>query len=91
MPRTLKKPVQGLEYVSMHITTAPGESRQSALTRAIEEGRLPCGRAGEIINWDIIPLYDVPCPCGDPNHWMLKWIDTPSTISHISGPVTTRR
>ncbi len=20
-----------------------------------------------------IPMHDVPCPCGDPKHWLVKW------------------
>ena len=29
---------------------------------------------------DDIPLVDVPCPCGDPNHWLVKWSPWPAEI-----------
>lgn len=22
-----------------------------------------------------VPLVDIPCPCGDPNHWLIKWTE----------------
>lgn len=40
--------------------------------------RLPCGTTIGYETLDAIPLHDVPCPCGDPNHWLVKWeIPTP--------------
>ncbi len=32
-----------------------------------------CGGEGIYRTADDIPLVDVPCPCGDPNHWLIKW------------------
>jgi len=34
---------------------------------------LPCGGQATYRTVDDIPLVDVPCPCGDPNHWLIKY------------------
>ena len=34
-----------------------------------------CGGRAVYRTADDIPLVDVPCPCGDPNHWLIKWIN----------------
>ncbi len=30
---------------------------------------------GTTVNYAVneIPMHDVPCPCGDPTHWLVKW------------------
>jgi hypothetical protein len=33
---------------------------------------LPCGNSFTIQDAQTIPSEDKPCPCGDPNHWMIK-------------------
>jgi len=42
-----------------------------------EDGRLhvemPCGEATSYGRGEF-PFEDVPCPCGDPNHWLVKII-----------------
>lgn len=37
----------------------------------------PCGGSATYRTVDDIPLVDVPCPCGDPNHWLIKYQETP--------------
>lgn len=32
-----------------------------------------CGGSATYRTVDDIPLVDVPCPCGDPNHWLIKY------------------
>lgn len=32
-----------------------------------------CGGRVTYRTADDVPLVDVPCPCGDPNHWLIKW------------------
>lgn len=32
-----------------------------------------CGGQATYRTADDVPLVDVPCPCGDPNHWLVKW------------------
>ena len=33
----------------------------------------PCGGQATYRTIEEVPLVDVPCPCGDPNHWLIKW------------------
>lgn len=35
----------------------------------------PCGGSATYRTIDDIPLVDVPCPCGDPNHWLIKYTE----------------
>jgi len=35
--------------------------------------RLPCGNMLDIKQRRDIPLQDMPCPCGNPEHWLVKW------------------
>lgn len=32
-----------------------------------------CGGRATYRTADDIPLVDVPCPCGDPSHWLIRW------------------
>lgn len=34
---------------------------------------LPCGETITCKTLEDIPLEDLPCPCGDPNHWLVRW------------------
>lgn len=34
-----------------------------------------CGGEVSYRTADDMPLVDVPCPCGDPNHWLIKWTE----------------
>jgi hypothetical protein len=34
--------------------------------------KMPCGSEMVIQNRAEFPIDDVPCPCGNPNHWMIK-------------------
>lgn len=36
----------------------------------------PCGGRTSYRTVDDIPLEDVPCPCGDPDHWLIRFSDT---------------
>jgi len=33
---------------------------------------MPCGASISARTFDEIPDHDVPCPCGDPTHWLVK-------------------
>ncbi len=35
---------------------------------------LPCGNVAEYQTLDDVPMTDVPCPCGDPAHWFVRYI-----------------
>ena len=37
---------------------------------------MPCGYKLEYKNFDDIPEEDVSCPCGNPNHWLIRYEDT---------------
>lgn len=32
-----------------------------------------CGGHATYRTADDFPLVDVPCPCGNPNHWLVRW------------------
>lgn len=34
-----------------------------------------CGGQATYRTAEEVPLVNVPCPCGDPNHWLIKWQD----------------
>jgi len=34
---------------------------------------LPCGESITVRRMSDIPWHDVPCPCGDPTHWLVKY------------------
>jgi hypothetical protein len=34
---------------------------------------LPCGGSKDFPTEDAIPSKSVPCPCGNPKHWMIKY------------------
>jgi hypothetical protein len=33
---------------------------------------MPCGHQIEVGRIEDLPPYDVPCPCGNPQHWLVK-------------------
>ena len=34
---------------------------------------MSCGYKDKVESFDQIPLFNVPCPCGNPNHWIVKY------------------
>jgi len=36
------------------------------------EIEMPCGHVIRIMGWQDMPSEDIPCPCGDPTHWLAK-------------------
>lgn len=36
---------------------------------------MPCGATERYIAFDDLPWTSVPCPCGDPTHWMIRYTD----------------
>ena len=36
---------------------------------------MPCGEIVEYKKWGDVPDGDIPCPCGDPNHFLIKYGD----------------
>jgi hypothetical protein len=45
---------------------------------------LSCGNSLSLKAGDVLPSEDIPCPCGDPNHWLVKFEQriTPSAAPH---------
>ncbi|MFH1739565.1 MAG: hypothetical protein ABIH23_11205 [bacterium] len=37
------------------------------------ETKLPCGNIFQLNSLDELTGHDVPCPCGNPNHWFVKY------------------
>ena len=42
---------------------------------ALVVGMPDCGGSAVYDTVNDIPLVDVPCPCGDPRHWLIKYED----------------
>jgi len=36
---------------------------------------LVCGSHATYMTWADIPDHDVPCPCGNPKHWLIRYHD----------------
>jgi hypothetical protein len=36
---------------------------------------MPCGQKVEYEKSSDIPFESVPCPCGDPKHWLIKYVE----------------
>jgi len=34
---------------------------------------MPCSNRATYKTFEDIPLQDVPCPCGDPTHWLVQY------------------
>ena len=34
-----------------------------------------CGGKASYKTWDDIPDESIPCPCGNPNHWLIRYCD----------------
>lgn len=74
-----EKSVPPPSHYGVHITTPPGMSRVDYLQLLIKQAEMPCGNSTPMSRmYDALSLSDVPCPCGDPNHWVVKWQDTPA-------------
>jgi len=39
----------------------------------IKESILPCGSTSGPWTFKTFPRENVPCPCGDPTHWLVKY------------------
>ena len=56
------------------------EAMPELRARLLDEGRLPitiempCSQTVRYKTFEDIPLEDVPCPCGNPGHWLVKWV-----------------
>lgn len=51
---------------------------------------LPCGKTITCKTLEDIPLEDLPCPCGDPNHWLIRWETTPPSYTTTKSNVNTQ-
>lgn len=65
--------------------TVIGLSFDSPETVGLLDGRpriivMPCGEMIEYTSWADVPRHDVPCPCGNPRHWLVKV----NGMAHIS-------
>jgi len=47
--------------------------------RAIDEFFVITGPCGTVVKYPLnnIPTVDVPCPCGNPNHWIIRYSSDP--------------
>ncbi len=59
-------------YIGLGINPSPGQSKESAWTgipKDLPPIVMPCGHQAPIV----FSAVDIPCPCGNPKHWLLKW------------------
>lgn len=69
-------------YIGLHIIA----SSEEYLRKMAEEIKddlpyrfvFPCGKVFELNNFSDLPRENVPCPCGNPNHWFVKYVIDPS-------------
>lgn len=68
--------------IAMPLFCPPGFDRRDFLTRAVGPyfkgeplvlGISSCGTEVEYNSPDEMPTADLPCPCGNPRHWLIKW------------------
>ena len=36
---------------------------------------MPCGNVVSYKTFEDIPRQDTPCPCGDPKHWLVRYVE----------------
>jgi len=46
--------------------------------------RMPCGNEQRFDNFLNLPVEDIPCPCGNPNHYIVRFIDNREVIDDSS-------
>ncbi len=59
-------------YIGIFIGTSPGQSKESAwagIPKDLPPIVMPCGHQAPVV----FSAIDIPCPCGNPKHWLLKW------------------
>ncbi len=61
-----------VEYIMDNVPPEWSTERPNAALLTI---RLDCGGSESYQTAEDIPLVNVPCPCGDPTHWLLKYED----------------
>ena len=76
-----------MENVHVMTETPPAQFYMLVVSRKYDLGKtelsaffpfaqvMPCGEIVTIRTVDDIPTEDTKCPCGDPNHWVVKWVD----------------
>ena len=78
-----------VRYTGLYISYKGGIASQREILEleAVQERlglpltiEMPCGEVATYETLEDIPLVDTPCPCGDPDHWSVRWmIWMPST------------
>lgn len=43
-----------------------------AMSLQVHSIEMPCGNKMLIKKWKRFPAHDIPCPCGNPKHWLFK-------------------
>lgn len=77
--KLLDRVSEGAAYV-IDVST-PEQEHEYQIGLAIDRSlpwlriKLSCGQCFELCPGDYIPEQDVPCICGNPNHWFVKFID----------------
>lgn len=69
------------EFCAVRVRPLAGEMRHDALRRLDGWGcppssaaEMPCGKmVAARRRWTEVPTVDVPCPCGNAKHWLVRW------------------
>ncbi len=83
MANTKKNPEPtGGTFYGFYALVPAGQTREQVLADIVaqadkgkRECRMPCGNKQKWNKHTDIPLVNVPCPCGDPKHWLVYWSD----------------
>lgn len=69
----------GIKISCVNFSIGKAPSREGLLLMIQEQFKLPftiklpCGESITCETLEDVPLEDTPCPCGDPNHWLVRW------------------
>jgi len=70
------------ESIAMPLSAPAGVNRREFLRRVLAPyfndqplvlGIRSCQSEVEYQTPDDVPVEDMPCPCGNPRHWLIKW------------------
>jgi len=61
-------------YISVHgeVTEERWEEARNVAPYPIDI-TLPCGNSIKCVSVDELPKHNVPCPCGNPKHWLVYY------------------
>ena len=62
-----------VDYIKAAMKESPLIKRRRKVDFVLAVKIEPCGSEVSYRTFDDIPDHDVPCPCGDPKHWIIRY------------------